>query len=41
LEPWLGIADTVAASGDLKEKLGIISLEVGQLFSAEYSITVG
>jgi len=41
LEPWLGIADTVTASGDLKEKLGIISLEADQSFSAEYSITIG
>lgn len=41
LEPWLGITDTIDANGDLKEKLGIISLEGGQSFSADYSITIG
>lgn len=41
LEPWLGIADPINASGNINEKLGIIQLEGGKSFAAEYSITFG
>ncbi|PKM94678.1 MAG: aldose epimerase [Firmicutes bacterium HGW-Firmicutes-1] len=40
IEPWFGIADEVTASGQLKEKLGIQSLEAMGTFSAHYSITI-
>ncbi|KJD36307.1 aldose epimerase [Tamlana sedimentorum] len=40
IEPWLGIADNVNASGNLKEKEGILSLEAGSAFEASYSIEI-
>ena len=38
IEPWLGIADSVNHNQQLKEKEGIISLSIEQIFSANYSI---
>lgn len=38
IEPWDGIADNVAASGDITKKEGIISLAPSKLFSTEWSI---
>lgn len=40
IEPWFGIADTFDANGNLKEKLGIQSLEPTQQFDAKFDITV-
>lgn len=40
IEPWYGIADTIESSGELKEKIGIQSLEPQQTFQANYSITI-
>ena len=39
IEPWLGIADGVNATGDIKTKEGIIELMPSQDFSASYAIT--
>lgn len=40
LEPWLGHADKVDASGKLSEKAGISSLDSGQSKSVGFSMTV-
>jgi len=40
IEPWLGIADGVNATGDIKTKEGIIELMPSQDFSASYAITI-
>ncbi len=40
IEPWRGIADSVEASGKIEEKRGIIRLEQGKSFVAEFHITV-
>ncbi|MGB2128760.1 MAG: aldose 1-epimerase family protein [Flavicella sp.] len=40
IEPWLGIADSIHSTQKLEEKEGIISLEKGKTFSAQYSIEV-
>jgi galactose mutarotase-like enzyme len=40
IEPWCGIADTLEASGELSEKLGIQALSPEELFETKYSITV-
>ena len=40
IEPWLGIADNVDATGDIKTKEGIIELMPSQDFSASYAITI-
>ncbi|MDY2550672.1 aldose 1-epimerase family protein [Enterococcus casseliflavus] len=40
IEPWCGIADTLEASGELSEKLGIQALPPDELFETKYSITV-
>ncbi|KJD33099.1 aldose epimerase [Tamlana nanhaiensis] len=40
IEPWLGIADSVDTNGNLKDKEGILSLEVGGEFEASYSIAI-
>lgn len=38
LEPWYGIADSDAASGDLTEKMGIIKLHGVEQFDCSFSI---
>lgn len=38
IEPWYGIADTYDTSGNLKEKLGINKLGIGERFRAEYKV---
>ena len=40
IEPWYGIADFNNASGKLSEKFGIISLEKGNTFNANYVVTI-
>ncbi len=40
IEPWCGVADTVDASGNIEEKLGINHLTAGQHFICSYAITV-
>ena len=37
IEPWCGIADSVAATGDLEEKEGINSLEPGAVFERTWT----
>ena len=41
VEPWHGIASSDGEPGELSEKAGIMTLEPGQVFSAEYSVEVG
>jgi hypothetical protein len=38
LEPWLGISDSVNASGHLTEKEGIIELPANKEFQCSYSV---
>lgn len=38
IEPWCGIADSVDASGELKEKEGIRSLPAGEAFTAAWTV---
>ena len=40
LEPWYGRLDDVGFAGELPEKTGIIKLEPGKAFHAEYEIVV-
>ncbi|MBC7915015.1 MAG: aldose 1-epimerase family protein [Pyrinomonadaceae bacterium] len=40
LEPWLGCADTEGKQVELKEKEAIRSLEVGDIFEADYTIGI-
>ena len=40
LEPWLGCADTEGKQVELKEKEAIQSLEVGDVFEADYTIGI-
>jgi galactose mutarotase-like enzyme len=40
IEPWHGIADTPAATGEISEKPGILSLETGGTFETGYRIEV-
>lgn len=40
LEPWVGIADTTEASGDLTEKVGIQKLAAHDTFHTKYAIVV-
>ncbi|KRL61292.1 aldose 1-epimerase family protein [Latilactobacillus fuchuensis] len=40
LEPWWGIADDVAATGELSEKFGVNQLAPQATFNANYEITV-
>lgn len=40
IEPWYGIADTLEASGELTEKLGVQKLPAGESFNASYQINV-
>lgn len=40
IEPWQGYSDTVAASGELAEKEGILPLASGGMFEASYRITI-
>lgn len=40
IEPWHGLADTVDASGNLEEKLGIQTLSAQDTFETKYSIQV-
>lgn len=40
IEPWWGIADTVDASGELTEKLGINKLDPQGTFSEGYTISI-
>ena len=40
IEPWFGIADTVASNGQLNEKRGINQLGATTVFKTKYSITV-
>ncbi len=41
LEPWAGVADALNASGDLREKEGIIKLTSGESYRCSYRISVG
>ena len=41
VEPWHGVASPTGKPGELHEKEGILTLEPGQVFSAEYSMEVG
>lgn len=40
LEPWFGRCADRGFTGELKERAGIVSLEVGAVFEAEYSIEI-
>ena len=40
IEPWFGHADFVDFNGELKDKAGIQSLEIGEEFNCSYSIIV-
>lgn len=40
LEPWAGLADSVFASGDIKEKEGIITLSPTKVFECGFGISV-
>ena len=40
IEPWKGLADKTTATGDIREKEGILSLEPGKKFECEYFISV-
>lgn len=40
LEPWTGLADSVFASGDIKEKEGIITLSPTKVFECGFGISV-
>ena len=40
IEPWLGIADVEGTDQDLKNKEGIIKLEVENEFNADYTISI-
>lgn len=40
IEPWYGHADYEDFTGELKDKAGIQSLEVGEIFSSAYTVTV-
>lgn len=40
IEPWVGVADTLTASGELVEKLGIQQLAGREKFQTKYAITV-
>lgn len=40
IEPWCGIADTVQATGQLTDKLGINQLGIGELFTQVYQIEI-
>lgn len=40
IEPWQGIAGSVGAPGELRDKEGILTLAPGATFRAEYTITV-
>lgn len=39
IEPWWGIADTVDATGNFKEKFGVNVLAAGDTFEGSYSMT--
>ncbi len=41
IEPWHGVASPVGPPQELADKEGILTLEAGQVFEAQYSITVG
>ncbi|ANK59486.1 aldose epimerase [Loigolactobacillus backii] len=40
IEPWWGIADNIAASGELTEKMGINHLAANETFNGKFMITV-
>ncbi len=40
IEPWKGLADTLSASGEIKDKPGIITLEPQKKYECEYFIEV-
>lgn len=40
IEPWAGVADTVDATGELSEKLGIQHLAPGKKYQTKYAIVV-
>ena len=40
IEPWLGVADHVKTSGNLKDKEGIKILEANSIDTLEWSISV-
>lgn len=40
IEPWVGVADTLDASGDLIHKLGIHQLAGHEIYQVKYAITV-
>jgi galactose mutarotase-like enzyme len=40
LEPWMGLADETNTTGDMKDKIGIISIDPQKKWECEYSITI-
>ena len=40
IEPWLGIADHENTDGNFLKKDGLISLQIGKIFTAQYSIEI-
>lgn len=40
IEPWYGLADFKDTNGELKDKIGIEKLEVGEMFKCSYQIEV-
>jgi galactose mutarotase-like enzyme len=40
IEPWLGIADSETTNQKIETKEGIITLDVGETFKADYSIEI-
>jgi len=40
IEPWCGIADSVNATGELRQKEGMNLLVPGEIFKRTWSVTV-
>jgi len=40
IEPWLGVTDSIDATGELEQKEGMIKLPSDQIFLAEYTIEI-
>ena len=40
IEPWAGIADTVEASGEITEKLGINRIVPNEVFKKSFKISI-
>lgn len=41
IEPWYGLADEIGPIKEMKDRLGVLSIEPGEAFTCTYSITVG